>query len=115
MGTILIDRLLAECVRQGASELYITPNEAPMLRNDGLLRAHDSKLLRPTDTYLFMQCITPYRYQQEFHATGRAEFEFGFGSEARFRVSIIRKTGQVAMVLRQCPSPVWQMGVKVQG
>ena len=50
-----------------------------------------------------MKSITPDRCQQEFQETGSTDFGFAFGDQARFRVSVFRQRGNVAMVLRQIP------------
>jgi twitching motility protein PilT len=50
-----------------------------------------------------MECITPWHRRQEFQHDGNTEFDFGFGEVNRFRVSVIRARGNVAMVLRQIP------------
>ena len=56
-----------------------------------------------------MKSIAPDRCQQEFQETGSADFGFAFGDAARFRVSIFRQRGNVAMVLRQIPLKMWSM------
>ena len=101
MGTMLIDKLLWACVKQGASELYVRAGQPPLLRVQGQLQGLESKALTPADTHLLMECITPYRHQQEFHHAGNTEFEFGFGEASRFRVSVMRARGVVDMLLRQ--------------
>jgi twitching motility protein PilT len=59
--------------------------------------------LEPADTMALMKSITPDRCQQEFQETGSTDFGFAFGDQARFRVSVFRQKGNVAMVLRQIP------------
>ena len=50
-----------------------------------------------------MQSIAPERCQQELQEVGGSDFGFAFGNQARFRVSIFKQKGNVAMVLRQIP------------
>src|ERR671922_2989465 len=109
MGTILIDKLLSACVKQGASDLHITVGQQPVLRLHGRLQRLKTKVLEPADTMGLMKSITPDRCQQEFQETGSADFGFAFGDQARFRVSIFRQKGNVSMVLRQIPTKMWTM------
>src|SRR4051812_35444428 len=99
MGTILIDKLLSACVKQGASDLHITVGQPPVLRLHGRMQKLKTKVLEPADTVALMKSITPDRCQQEFQETGSCDFGFSFGDACRFRVSVFRQRGSVAMVL----------------
>jgi twitching motility protein PilT len=103
MGTILIDKLLQTTVSRKASDLHITVGQPPVLRIDGRLKRLETKVLEPEDTVALMKSITPDRCQQELQEVGGADFGFAFGEMARFRVSIFKQKGNVAMVLRQIP------------
>ena len=103
MGTLLIDKLLSAAVKQGASDLHITIGQPPVLRIHGRLQKLKTKVLEPVDTQALMKSITPDRCQQEFQETGSADYGFAFGDACRFRVSIFRDRGNVAMALRQMP------------
>ena len=103
MGTILIDKLLMACVKQGASDIHITVGQPPVFRLHGHLRRLETKVLGPDDTTALMKSIAPDRCQQELQEVGGSDFGFAFGDLARFRVSIFKQRGQVAMVLRQIP------------
>ncbi|MEM9353598.1 MAG: type IV pilus twitching motility protein PilT [Planctomycetota bacterium] len=103
MGTILIDKLLSAQVKQGASDLHITVGQPPVLRLSGRMQKLKTKVLEPADTMALMKSITPDRCQQEFQETGSTDFGFAFGDQARFRVSVFRQRGHVALVLRQIP------------
>ncbi len=109
MGTILIDKLLSAQVKQGASDLHITVGQPPVLRLHGHLQKLKTKVLEPADTMGLMKSITPDRCQQEFQETGSTDFGFAFGDQARFRVSVFRQRGNVAMVLRQIPVHLMSM------
>jgi twitching motility protein PilT len=104
MGTILIDKLLHACVKQNASDIHITTGQPPVFRIDGHLRRLETKVLTPEDTVALMKSITPDRCQQELQTVGGSDFGFAFGDMARFRVSIFKQRGNVAMVLRQIPN-----------
>ena len=109
MGTILIDKLLSAQVKQGASDLHITVGQPPVLRLHGRLQRLKTKVLEPADTMGLMKSITPDRCQQEFQETGSTDFGFAFGDQARFRVSVFRQRGNVAIVLRQIPLDLLSM------
>jgi twitching motility protein PilT len=109
MGTILIDKLLSAAIKQGASDLHITVGQPPVVRLHGRMQKLKTKVLEPEDTMGLMKSITPERCQQEFQETGSTDFGFAFGDQARFRVSIFRQRGKVAMVLRQIPIELWTM------
>src|SRR3990170_8888544 len=104
MGTLLIDKLLSATVKQGASDLHITVGQPPVLRIHGHLQRLKTKVLEPADTSALMKSIAPERSQQELQEKGGADFGFAFGDMARFRVSIFRQRGNIAMVLRQIPN-----------
>ena len=109
MATILIEKLLQAVVKQGASDLHITVGQPPVLRLDGSLRKVETKVLEPEDTVALMKSITPDRWQNELQEVGSADFGFSFGDGARFRVSVFKQQGHVAMVLRLIPSDLLAM------
>ena len=104
MGTILIDKLLHTVVNRKASDLHITTGQPPVVRIDGHLHRLETKVLEPEDTMALMKSIAPERCQQELQEVGGSDFGFAFGDMARFRVSIFKQKGHVAMVLRQIPN-----------
>jgi twitching motility protein PilT len=104
MATILIDKLLAACVKQGASDIHIAVGQPPVFRLHGRMRRLETKVLEPEDTQALMKSITPDRCQQELQEQGGSDFGFAFGDQARFRVSIFKQRGNVGMVLRQIPN-----------
>ena len=109
MGTILIDKLLSAQVKQGASDLHLTVGQPPVLRLNGRMQKLKTKVMDASDTMGLMKSITPDRCQQEFQETGSTDFGFAFGTEARFRVSVFRQRGNVAIVLRQIPIKMMSM------
>ncbi|MEM7452968.1 MAG: type IV pilus twitching motility protein PilT [Planctomycetota bacterium] len=104
MATVLIDKLLEACVKQGASDIHITVGQPPVFRLHGRLRKLETKTLDPDDTVALMKSISPERCQRELQEVGSADFGFAYGDKARFRVSIFKQRGNIAMVLRQIPT-----------
>jgi twitching motility protein PilT len=104
VATVLIDKLLQACVKQGASDIHIVVNQPPVFRLHGRMRKLETKVLEPEDTVGLMKSITPERCQRELQETGSADFGFAFGTLARFRVSVFKQKGNISMVLRQIPN-----------
>jgi twitching motility protein PilT len=113
-GTIQIDKLLNAAVKNGVSDIHITTGLPPVFRIDGHMRPQKTKVLTADDTNGLMKSITPERCQIELAEKGGSDFGFAFGDAARFRVSIFKQRGQIAMVLRQIPNKMLtpeQLGV----
>jgi twitching motility protein PilT len=104
MGTLHIDRILETCIKRGASDIHLTVGRPPVLRLSGRLRSLETKVLEPEDTIGLMKSITPDRNQQEIQEEGGTDFGFAFGEAGRFRVSIFRQKGNLAVVLRLIPN-----------
>jgi twitching motility protein PilT len=104
MATILIDKLLQACVKQGASDIHIAVGQPPVFRLHGRMRKLETKVLEPEDTVALMKSITPERCQRELQEQGGCDFGFAFGDQARFRVSVFKQRGNIGLVLRQIPN-----------
>ncbi|QQS09338.1 MAG: type IV pilus twitching motility protein PilT [Phycisphaerales bacterium] len=104
MSGIQIDRLLDTVVRFGASDLHLTVGRKPTIRLHGHLKNLDTKVLDSEDMVSLMKAITPERNQQELQEEGGSDFGFAYGDAARFRVSVFRQRGDLAIVCRQIPS-----------
>ena len=101
---VLIDKLLTACIKQGASDIHITTGQPPVFRLDGHMRRLETKVLDAEDTNGLMKSITPDRCQKELAEVGGADFAIAFSEAARFRVSVFKQRGNIAMVLRQIPN-----------
>jgi twitching motility protein PilT len=66
----------------------------------------ETKILEPDDTEALMRSITPDKNQQEISEEGGTDFGFAFGDQGRFRVSVFRQKGNLALVLRLIPSKI---------
>jgi len=96
--------LLQLVVDEGASDLHLAVGVPPILRLHGSMQPLDSEPLRPEDTERFMKSITSEEHQQKVRESGGTDFGFGFGTAARFRVSVLRQKGVIGLVLRQIPT-----------
>jgi len=109
MSQFQIDQLLKTAIKQGASDMHLTVGRPPTLRVRGRLRALKTKSLEPADTVALMKAIAPERSQNELQEEGGADFGFAYGEQARFRVSIYRVKGNVAVAMRQIPNKLLTM------
>lgn len=104
MSSLHIDRLLDTVVKQKASDLHLTVGKPPTVRIRSRLIELKTKVLEPDDTMALMKAISPERAQNELQEEGGSDFGFAYGEAARFRVSIFKVKGNVALVLRQIPN-----------
>ena len=104
MSTIQIDRLLDTIIKEGAADLHLTVGRPPTLRLHGALRNLKTKVLDSDDMVSLMKSITSERSQQELQEKGGCDFGFAYGDAARFRVSVFRQRGDLAIVMRQIPN-----------
>ena len=104
MATVQIDKLLETVVKERVSDLHITTGQPPVVRAGGHMVRLETKSLEPADTVALMKSITPERNQQELQEVGGTDFGFAYGDKARFRVSVFKQRGHIAMVLRRIPN-----------
>jgi len=104
MATVQMSDLLQVVVDEGASDLHIRVGVPPMLRLHGGLVKMDLSVLTPEDTESLMKAITSEAHLQKTRETGGTDFGFGFGDQARFRVSTFKERGNYGLVLRQIPN-----------
>ncbi|VAX39554.1 Twitching motility protein PilT [hydrothermal vent metagenome] len=106
MSSMQIDRLLDTVVTHDASDLHLTIGRPPTIRLHGHLQNLKTKVLDSEDMVGLMKSITPERNQQELQEVGGTDFGFAYGDAARFRVSVFRQKGELAIVLRQIPNRI---------
>jgi len=117
MSTFHIDRLLDTVIKQEASDLHLTVGKPPSVRMRGRLIELKTRKLEPADTASLMKAITPERSQNELQEEGGSDFGFAYGDQtdednsARFRVSIFKQKGSVALVLRRIPNKLLDIDV----
>ena len=114
VGTVQIDKLLTAAIKGGVSDIHITAGLPPVFRQSGSMMPQATKVLTPDDTNGLMKAITPERCQAELAEKGGTDFGFAFKDMARFRVSVFKQKGSIAMVLRQIPKTMLtpeQLGV----
>jgi twitching motility protein PilU len=98
--------LLAGMVARGASDLYITVDSPPMYRVDGVLHAHDERLLEARDTEALAQAVMSPAQQQEFNSCSEMNLGLYDKQHGRFRVNLFRQRCCVGLVVRQIRSDI---------
>jgi len=98
-----IEELLEMIVRENAADLHINVGLPPMMRGHRGLVKMDSDPLTPEDTVNYMKAITSREHQEELQRVGGTDFGFAFKDIARFRVSVFKERGHIAMALRLIP------------
>ena len=73
--TILIDKLLQACVKQGASDIHIVVGQPPVFRLHGRMRKLETQVLEPDDSVALMKSIAPDRCQQLFARALQARYQ----------------------------------------
>ena len=101
--------LLELVVEQGASDLHLHVNQAPMLRLHGKMVAVEGEKLTHTDTEDLMKTITSLSNQELIKTSGGADFGFTYKDSARFRVSVLRSKGAYGLVLRQISNELFSL------
>ncbi|MEM1355628.1 MAG: PilT/PilU family type 4a pilus ATPase [Planctomycetota bacterium] len=110
MSSFHIDRLLDTVIKQEASDLHLTVGKPPTVRMSGRLIELKTRNLEPADTTSLMKAISPERAQTELQEEGGSDYGFAYGDQddpensARFRVSIFKQKGDIALVLRRIPN-----------
>lgn len=102
--TVEMSELLQLAVDEGASDIHIQVGVPPVFRIHGGMQPLDVPVLRPEDTERLMKSITSEDKQQQVREHGGVDFGFGFGTAARFRVSVLKQKGYFGVVLRQIPT-----------
>ena len=106
---LVMSDLLQLVVDEGASDLHLEVGLPPVLRIHGSLQPLDADPLTPEDTERLMKSITSEDHTQKVREQGGTDFGFGFGTAARFRVSVLKQKGHVGIVLRQIPSKLMSL------
>ena len=102
-GLIPMEDLLRLAVDEGASDVHLTVGAAPALRINGRLVKLEVRALAPEDTETLARAITSDANLQRVNEDGGVDFGFSFRGNDRFRVSVYREKGNLALALRLVP------------
>ncbi|HEX2025716.1 MAG TPA: PilT/PilU family type 4a pilus ATPase [Actinomycetota bacterium] len=96
-----IDTLLRTLAERQGSDLHLKVGSPPLMRVDGVLgRMEGEEKLTPEETEAIAHRIMPADRWQGFLDRNEADFAYGVGGVARFRVNVFRQRGSISMVLR---------------
>ena len=105
-GTNRIDRFLSILPKRNGSDLHLAVGSPPIIRIDGELERIRFRALTEGDFYNLIGPISPARIWQAFSESGDIDFAYQMGSEARFRVNLLRQERGSAAVFRLIPPKV---------
>lgn len=99
-----IEEVLNYAIQHGGSDIHITVGRPRTVRIHGELLSIDDRILTPQDTQDLAREITNEEQRKRVEEVGGIDFGFSFENKARFRVSLFKQRGTIAMVLRLLPS-----------
>jgi twitching motility protein PilT len=102
-GLIPMEDLLRLVVDEGGSDLHITVGAPPAVRINGRLLKLETRSLTPEDTEALARAITSEANLHRVTEDGSVDFGFSFRDADRFRVSVYRERGNLALALRLVP------------
>lgn len=108
-SSIQINQLLDAVVQHKGSDLHLTVGRPASIRVDGSLKKLGKVPLTSEDTLMMMKSITSEHHQVELDQLGGTDFGFSFGDTCRFRVSVFKQRGSIALVLRLIPNRIRTM------
>ncbi|OGW77564.1 MAG: type IV pili twitching motility protein PilT [Omnitrophica bacterium RIFCSPHIGHO2_02_FULL_49_9] len=96
-------RILAEAVKQKASDIHIAVGRPVTYRVNGRMVMIDQTLVTPKDTEEYMRSITSEVHRAQLDRMGGVDFGFDLEQGVRFRVSCFKQRGVYGLVLRLLP------------
>ena len=98
-----MEDLLRLVLEEGASDLHLSVGTPPALRQHGRLVKLNTRPLTPEDTEKLARAITSDANFARVNESGTVDFGFSFRDKDRFRVSVYRQRGCIAVALRIIP------------
>jgi twitching motility protein PilT len=100
----VMTELLNYMLQMRASDVHLKAGSSPALRIDGRLQLSDMTALNAPKMEELAKEIVPAGRAKEFLETGELDFAIGYPGMGRFRVSVMRQRGSVAIALRRVPT-----------
>ncbi len=98
-----MEDLLRLVLEEGASDLHLSVGTSPVLRRQGRLVKLTTRPLTPEDTETLARAITSDANFARVNEQGSVDFGFSYKGQDRFRVSVYRQQGSIALALRIIP------------
>lgn len=106
VSDIHIDELLHIVVDRNCSDLHISVNSEPVIREDGALKRLNFMKFEPQDTQRMMYEIISDENINRFETTLELDFSYALPRRARFRVNMYRDRGAVSAAFRLIPQKI---------
>lgn len=101
----LVD-LLAHLVDVGGSDLHLKPGAPPYVRVDGQLGAAPFESVNPGVVEAVTNDVLDAAHLEELQRTGQTSLGLSVSQVGRFRISVHRQRGSLAMVVRRVPPSI---------
>jgi twitching motility protein PilT len=102
-----LPELLQVMVAMEGSDLHITVNTPPQIRQHGrLTRIEGAEVLSPSDTKQLAYSVLTDSQKKRFEETLELDFSFGIRGVARFRANMFNQRGAVGAVYRVIPEKI---------
>jgi twitching motility protein PilT len=98
-----MEDLLRLVLEEGASDLHLSVGAPPAIRRHGRLIKLSTVALTPEDTEALARAITSDENFARVNEHGSVDFGFSYKEQDRFRVSVYRQKGAIALALRIIP------------
>lgn len=99
-----ITQLLAFTMQNNASDLHLSPNNAPIIRAHGDLKRLKTDPLQSEDIRTMLYSVMTEDQRSDFEREMELDFAIAFGEKARFRVNAFTTRTGTAAVFRSIPS-----------
>lgn len=92
--------MLTKVVEYGGSDLFITADFPPSIKQQGLMKPFGQQKLTADKTRLFTYALMNERQIQEFESVMECNFSISIPNVSRFRVNVFQQQHNVGMVIR---------------
>ena len=92
--------MLTKVVEYGGSDLFITADFPPSIKQQGLMKPFGQQKLTADKTRLFAYALMNERQIQEFESVMECNFSISIPNVSRFRVNVFQQQHNVGMVIR---------------
>jgi len=105
-----LPELLKTMVEMRGSDLHISTNTPPQVRQHGHLKRLQTPDLTPSETKQLIYSVLTDSQKKRFEETMELDFSFGIRGLARFRCNVFNQRGAVAAVYRLIPEEIRSFG-----
>lgn len=107
MSKELLNELIEETIREGASDLHLLVGRHPVIRvSKELIPLLKQPVLSAADTLSFIEALLPAEIRKRFSETKEADFSYPFKDKARFRGNAYIEQGRAGIALRLIPRKI---------